>query len=430
MPRAKSGSTQHNKGSRSYEDNIKTARSLREGSSVSNDSSDSDSSSSSSSAIGENFTLEDMSDDGTDAGAGPLSALELQGLLRREDHKEVTLKLRPRTVDRYFSHILAGGKLSSKGKKALRDRYRLSETQFRKLAAPSLHDSKLHRVEKADSSGISKKLLSLHSKVRDVAKVLLKAAETLSVKRPDLGERDTGASNAHVDLLSNLGKILPAEQVRAASRNPTIKALHRQMFERSSRIAKITKPALEDLQVCGPLAKDAVQLLGQVDVHLTQCRELRYEYFLRKSFRSVLKAGRRRKKRFADNKIFRKDLDKIVRSESSSVKKISRVISLDQPRGSSRRDDQESDSSQSIGNEKSQDKSGKGHKRSSESSSSTETSVSSGEEHGHDDHDTQAVQDCHQGHSSDNSDDYGHDGSRDNNRWSRGVSRDRSGQGT
>ena len=123
MPRAKSGSTQHNKGSRSYEDNIKTARSLREGSSVSNDSSDSDSSSSSSSAIGENFTLEDMSDDGTDAGAGPLSALELQGLLRREDHKEVTLKLRPRTVDRYFSHILAGGKLSSKGKKALRDRY-------------------------------------------------------------------------------------------------------------------------------------------------------------------------------------------------------------------------------------------------------------------------------------------------------------------
>ena len=95
MPRAKSGSTQHNKGSRSYEDNIKTARSLREGSSVSNDSSDSDSSSSSSSAIGENFTIEDMSDDGTDAGAGPLSALELQGLLRREDDNEVTLKLRP-----------------------------------------------------------------------------------------------------------------------------------------------------------------------------------------------------------------------------------------------------------------------------------------------------------------------------------------------
>ena len=34
-----------------------------------------------------------MSDDGTDAGAGPL--LELQGLLRREDDNEVTLKLRP-----------------------------------------------------------------------------------------------------------------------------------------------------------------------------------------------------------------------------------------------------------------------------------------------------------------------------------------------
>lgn len=414
------------KGSGSYEDKSKTARSLRDRGSVSNDNSDSDSSSSSSSPVGENFTLEDMSDDGTDAGAGPLSALELQGLLWREDHKEVTLKLRPRTVDRYFSHILAGGKLSSKGHKALRDRYRLSETQFRKLAAPSLHDSKLHRVEKADSSGISKKLLSLHSKVRDVAKVLLKAAETLFVKRPDLGERDTGASNAHVDLLSNLGKILPAEQVRAASRNPIVKALHRQMFERSSRIAKIAKPALEDLKVCGPLAKDAIQLLGQVDVHLTQCRELRYEDFLRKSFRSVLKAGRMRKKRFADNKIFRKDLDKIVRSESSSVKKISRVISLDQPRGSSLRDNQESDSSQSTDNKESQDKSGNGHKKSSESSSA-ETSVSSGEEHGHDDHDTQAVQDCRQGHSSDNSDDYE---SRDNYRRSRSVSRDRSGQGT
>ena len=39
--------------------------------------------------------------------------------------------------------------------------------------------------------------------------------------------------------------------------------------------AEVTKPALEDLKVCGTLVKDAVQLLGQVDVHLTQCHELR-----------------------------------------------------------------------------------------------------------------------------------------------------------
>ena len=399
MPRAYSGSFQPTRGSGSYEDNS------REGSSVSNDNDVSDSSSSSSSAIGE--------DTDTDAGAGPLSALELQGLLRREDHKEVTLKLRPRTVNRYFSNVLAGGKLSSKGRKALKNRYRLSETQFRKLAAPSLRDSKLHRVEKADSSGISKKLHHLHNRVRDVAKVLLKATETLSVERPDLGERETGASNAHEDLLSNLGKILPAGQVKSASKDPIVKALHRQMFRQSSRITKLTKPALEDLKECGSLTKDAIQLLGQVDVHLTQCRERRYEYFLKKSFRSVLKAGRMREKRFEDNKIFRKDLDKIVRSQSSSTKKISRVIS----RGSSSRDNQESDSSQSSGNNMPQGNSGKRYKKSPESSSS----ISSGEEYGLDDHDSHADQDCQQGYSSDNSDD---DKSRDNCTRSRSVSRD------
>ena len=237
MPRDKfSGSDQATEGSGSYRDDPKTARSSREISSVSNDSSDS--SSSSSSAFGDNSTLGDMSDDDTGTGAGPLTALELQGFLRREDHKEVTLRLRPRTVRRYFSHVLAGGKLSSKGRKALRDRYRLSGAQFKKLLAPSLRDSKLHRLERTDSSGISKKLLSLHSRVRDVVKVLLKAADTLFVKRPDLGEENVGDSGAHVDLLRILGKILPSEQVRAASKDSTIKALHRHLFKRSSRIAE------------------------------------------------------------------------------------------------------------------------------------------------------------------------------------------------
>ena len=105
MPRDKfSGSDQATEGSGSYRENPKTARSSRESSSVSNDSSDS--SSSSSSAFGDNSTLGDMSDDDTGTGAGPLTALELQGLLRREDHKEVTLRLKPRTVRRYFSHVL------------------------------------------------------------------------------------------------------------------------------------------------------------------------------------------------------------------------------------------------------------------------------------------------------------------------------------
>ena len=87
--------------------------------------------------------------------------------------------------------------------------------------------------------------------------------------------------------------------------------------------AEVTKPALEDLKVCGTLVKDAVQLLGQVDVHLTQCRELRYGKFLCRSFRAVLKSGQMQEKRFADNKIFWKDLDKIVRSQSSIIKKVS-----------------------------------------------------------------------------------------------------------
>ena len=87
--------------------------------------------------------------------------------------------------------------------------------------------------------------------------------------------------------------------------------------------AEVTKPALEDLKVCGTLVKDAVQLLGQVDVHLMQCRELGYGKFLRQSFRAVFKSGQMREKRFADNKIFRKDLDKIVRSQSSIIKKVS-----------------------------------------------------------------------------------------------------------
>ena len=45
---------------------------------------------------------------------GPAPSYELQGLLRGEDDNEVTLKTE--ASRRYFSHVLAGGKLSSKGK--------------------------------------------------------------------------------------------------------------------------------------------------------------------------------------------------------------------------------------------------------------------------------------------------------------------------
>ena len=72
-----------------------------------------------------------MTDNGIDAGASPLSASELQGLLRRESTEKLPLKLRPRTAT--FSHILASGKLSSKRQ--------IQAISLGKLAAPSLRDS-------------------------------------------------------------------------------------------------------------------------------------------------------------------------------------------------------------------------------------------------------------------------------------------------
>ena len=65
------------------------------------------------------------------------------------------------------------------------------------------------------------------------------------------------------------------------------------------------------------------------------------------------------------------------------------MVNLDHVHCSSSRDNQESDSSQSVGNNKPRGEAGRGHKKSSESSSS-ETSARSGREHGHDDHDTDA----------------------------------------
>ena len=99
------------------------------------------------------------------------------------------------------------------------------------------------------------------------------------------------------------------------------------------------------------------------------------------------------------------------------------MVNLDHSHCSSSRDNQESDSSQSVGNNKPRGESGRGHKKSSESSSS-KTSASSGREHGHDDHDTDADGGHHHGFSSLSSDDPSRDESRDDYIRNRNVSRD------
>ena len=99
------------------------------------------------------------------------------------------------------------------------------------------------------------------------------------------------------------------------------------------------------------------------------------------------------------------------------------MVNLDHSHCSSSRDNQESDSSQSVGNNKPRGESGRGHKKSSESSSS-ETSASSGREHGHDDHDTDADGGHHHGFSSLSSDDRSRDESRDDYIRNRNVSQD------
>ena len=101
------------------------------------------------------------------------------GKLDRVNDKEVTLTLHKRTIKLFFEKILGKGELDRDGRELLRDRYYMSPEQYKKLSAPDLLSTKLHLVKSLDFSGLSGMLGNLHSKQRDVSKVLLHVFETL-----------------------------------------------------------------------------------------------------------------------------------------------------------------------------------------------------------------------------------------------------------
>ena len=276
--------------------------------------------------------------------------------LDRVDDKEVTLSMHKRTIKLFFEKILGKGELDRDGRELLRDRYYMSPEQYKKLAAPDLLSTKLHLVKSLDFSGLSGMLGTLHSKQRDVSKVLLHVFETLvelakefeTFEKTDvLNEKGDVAEEFKVHNLSHYktGEAVVPEYVSETpeftkenfdglltearalrDRHDDLYSLYKRaltMFVKSDGLALLGK---ETYIKTRDWVWDILQLAGQADVHLTKTRETKYEDFLQPGFRVEMKNRSKdpdkRREKFSSNQLFSGRLDKDVAEHSKDNKKV------------------------------------------------------------------------------------------------------------
>ena len=265
-------------------------------------------------------------------GSNPLSALEKENLLLREDNKEVTLTLHKKSIKLYFDRMLATGELDKDARKALSERYFLSEKQFKTLAAPDLSSTRLHLIKDMDFSGLSSKLQAVHGKTRDVVKVLLAATETIGntkkitdlykVTAEDFSDSE-GDSGRFVYSNFIHEALLDEQQALEHAENLVLQAYHKHTMKVLRTSHEAAMAAIDGLVDTFNLVFDSLQYAGQLDVAITKCRESKYEDFLQPSFKSELSARKDDKKnRLKSNALFSDNIDRRVSDHSKTNKKV------------------------------------------------------------------------------------------------------------
>ena len=98
-------------------------------------------------------------DETEDAHGLQLSKEEMLGAMedaKRIDNKEPNMTLNPALVASLHMGLLGGGAWSTKARKAVKEKYFLSEGQFRKTGAPTLRGTKLNMaIEDMGFGGLS-----------------------------------------------------------------------------------------------------------------------------------------------------------------------------------------------------------------------------------------------------------------------------------
>ena len=264
--------------------------------------------------------------------SNPLSALEKENLLVREDNKEVTLTLHKKSINLYFERMLATGELDKDARKALSERYYLSEKQYEKLAAPDLSRTKLHLIKDMDFSGLSSKLQAVHGRTRDVVKVLLKATETFGetkkitdlYKVSDEDFMDTEGDSGRFVYNNFIHEaLLDEQQALEHAEDTVLQAYHKHTMKVLKTSHETAMAAIDGLAEAFGLVFDSLQYAGQLDVAITKCRESKYEDFLQPSFKSELSSRRDDKKnRLKSNALFSNNIDRRVSDHSKTNKKV------------------------------------------------------------------------------------------------------------
>ena len=207
--------------------------------------------------------------------------------LKRVDAKEITLKLRKTSLEVYFNEVLGDGALDKDGNKLLKERYYLSDKQFKLLAAPDLQDSKLHVVKGLDMSGLASRLLGVHAKLRDVVKVLLKIFEGILAGCHALDEyklklyKETEDGSVQFSdqfsLSKCLSRVLSEEDYARFNPSPEMETLHKAALKLTAGADSSARLGKEHLNQARADLWDLMTLVGQVDVALTNTREKKFE---------------------------------------------------------------------------------------------------------------------------------------------------------
>ena len=210
----------------------------------------------------------------------------------REDRKEVSLALDPESISMYFKTVLGTGDFDKKAAERMRDRYYLSEAQFKQLAPPDLTGTRLHVVKNLDFSALSAKLAALHGRVREATKVQLRLQEVLAENRPELDlyplkdkqlKDKEGRWHEDYALSQILDNILSDEELELSSHDqflPILGKLHEFLMQQFTASHKTACDAVSVVNTLADLAWDGLQLHGQVDIAVTRTRESKYEHFL------------------------------------------------------------------------------------------------------------------------------------------------------
>ena len=93
---------------------------------------------------------------------------ELYTMQKRPDSREVTCTINKATFNHYFKTIIHDGHLLKEGADKLRDKYYLDSRQYNHLSPPTLHQTKLHSIQRMKFCGLSGETLQHTQSAQDL----------------------------------------------------------------------------------------------------------------------------------------------------------------------------------------------------------------------------------------------------------------------